>query len=132
MPRKCSLGAVFLGMVFLCPLARAQFPESGPSVVEFDLQSYQAELGRYARAVHNPKEIPQFRRSLPHTWRVRTGQADMDVSTDWLAGKFCRILKTPVVVPSISLLFILSLLYISYVASQIKHDTQMYHFMGVL
>src|SRR2546423_3956983 len=100
MPRKSSLFALFLAGVFLCGLAHAQSSDSPPPVVEFDLQSYQAELTRYADAVHNTQEIPQLRRSLPRTWRVRTGQSEMDVPTDWLVADLRRIEENPTKAPA--------------------------------
>src|SRR5437763_262781 len=101
MLRKSSLCVLFLVSVFLCGLARAQSFDSPPPIVEIDLHSYQAELTRYADAVHNTKEIPQLRRSLPRTWRVRTGQSEMDVSTDWLVADLRRIEQNPTKAPAI-------------------------------
>jgi Domain of unknown function (DUF4129) len=100
MLRKFSLCALFLVTVPVCSLARAPSSDSAPSVVELDLQSYQAELTRCVEAVHNSREIPQLRRSLPRTWRVRTGQSDLDLSTEWLVADLRRIEQSPTSAPA--------------------------------
>jgi len=93
--QKASRCALFLGMAFACGRARAQSAGSVPTVIELDLPSYQAELDRCADVIHHPNQVPQFRASLPRTWRVRTGQTELDVSTDWLVADLRRIEQNP-------------------------------------
>jgi hypothetical protein len=74
--------------------AHARPPQDAPSA-ELDLPSYEAELDRCAEALKQPDEIPQIRKSLPHTWVVRAGDSRIEVPTDWLTTGLWHVEQHP-------------------------------------
>jgi hypothetical protein len=75
--------------------ARAQSSAPPPQVVELDLRAYESELDRCAEAIQHPEEIPQLRKSLARTWRVRTQNSEVDVPTDRLTADLRYIEQNP-------------------------------------
>jgi hypothetical protein len=66
---------------------------AGPS--ELDLQSYQRELSRISDVSKNPAEIPELRKSLPDTWKVREGGQVYSVSTKQIREELQETARDP-------------------------------------
>lgn len=82
--------------VFLTAATPAQTPQNQKQVAaEMDLPAYEAELARCAESIKRPEEISQLRKSLPPAWLVRTGDARIEVSTEWLTAGLQTLEREP-------------------------------------
>ena len=94
--RRALLFAFASCAIFAAAAASAQTQQNPPQTsVELDLPAYEAELDRCADSVKRPEQIPQLRKSLPRTWIVRTGDARIEVSTEWLASDLRKLERAP-------------------------------------
>ena len=79
--------------------ARAQAPrgENPASAVptELDLQAYRNELEHISKAIKNPAEIAELRKSLPDAWTVRDGDRVYPVSTKEISQALREIERDP-------------------------------------
>jgi hypothetical protein len=94
--RHCLFVAFFV-VAALTPVARPSQTSQNPAQtsVELDLRGYEAELDRCANAIKYPADIVALRKSLPHSWVVRTGDASIEVSTDWLTSELRKAAVNP-------------------------------------
>ena len=94
--RRALLFAFASCATFATAAASAQTQQNQPQTsVELDLPAYEAELDRCADSIKRPEQIPQLRKSLPRTWIVRTGDARIEVSTEWLASDLRKLAREP-------------------------------------
>ena len=90
--RRALLFAFASCAIFAAAAASAQTQQNQPQTsVELDLPAYEAGLDRCADTIKRPEQIPQLRKSLPRTWIVRTGDARIEVSTEWLAADLRKL-----------------------------------------
>jgi Domain of unknown function (DUF4129) len=95
--------ALTLVLLFCCatcfpPASCARHAQhSQQTTVELDLVGYEAELDRCAAALKHPNadEISQLRKSLPRAWVVRTGDEQIEVSTEWLTSRLHALGQDP-------------------------------------
>jgi hypothetical protein len=96
MLRRTLLLALVSCALLLTATTRAQTSENQPQMArELDLPAYQAELARCAASIKRPEEIARLRRSLPSTWRVRTDETRIEVSTEWLTSALQKLERDP-------------------------------------
>ena len=78
---------------------RSESSASSDSVSQLDLRTYEAQLDSYAseisKARNQPAELARIRESIPAEWTVRTGQSELNVSTDWLTTALAELADRP-------------------------------------
>jgi Domain of unknown function (DUF4129) len=84
-------------LVFSPPGASAQSKITSSASQQLNLQEYTAQLDHsldvVVRSAHDPAALNALRMSLPAKWRVKVGDQDFSVETDWLTDDLARAEK---------------------------------------
>jgi hypothetical protein len=80
-------------VLLIAPLCLHAGQESNSTTTnqELSLKEYETELQRCAEALKQPEEVAQLRKSLPASWRVRAGEASIEVPIAPIAAKLREI-----------------------------------------